>query len=106
MGQYSGGVNWYFKDSVQINYWHPPHIVTHIIPQTAIDFIGIPYKLGGNPQQTGTTDNSYLFFSIYSLAAQKAGLSVAEYLIFFYSLNYMTQNHYYKAFFRILLFNC
>ncbi len=60
----------------------------HNIPQTAIDFIGIPYKFGGNPQQTGTTDNSYLFFSIYSLAAQKAGLSYKEYL----PMKYLLQN--------------
>ncbi|MBC2705486.1 peptidoglycan endopeptidase [Desulfobacula sp.] len=50
------------------------------IPPIAVRFIGIPYKLGGNPQQSGTTDNSHLFFSIYSLAAQKAGLSYKEYL--------------------------
>jgi hypothetical protein len=50
------------------------------IPQIAVEFIGIPYKYGGNPQQSGTTDNSHLFFSIYSLAAQKAGLFYKEYL--------------------------
>ncbi len=50
------------------------------IPPIANQFIGIPYELGGNPQQTGTSDNSYLFFSIYALAAQKAGLSYKGYL--------------------------
>jgi len=50
------------------------------IPSIAKQFIGIPYKLGGNPTQTGTADNSHLFFSIYALAAQKAGLSYKEYL--------------------------
>ncbi len=50
------------------------------IPSIADQFIGIPYELGGNPQQSGTSDNSYLFFSIYALAAQKAGLSYKGYL--------------------------
>jgi hypothetical protein len=50
------------------------------IPSIANQFIGLPYELGGNPQQTGTSDNSYLFFSIYALAAQKAGLSYKGYL--------------------------
>jgi len=50
------------------------------IPSIANQFIGIPYELGGNPRQSGTSDNSYLFFSIYTLAAQKAGLSYKEYL--------------------------
>jgi len=50
------------------------------IPSIADQFIGIPYQLGGNPQQSGTSDNSYLFFSIYALAAQKAGLSYEGYL--------------------------
>ena len=52
------------------------------IPSIAKQFIGIPYKLGGNPLplQSGTSDNSNLFFSIYTLAAQKAGLSYKEYL--------------------------
>ena len=56
------------------------------IPSIANQFIGIPYKLGGNPLQSGTTDNSYLFFSIYALAAQKAGLSYKEYLPMVYLL--------------------
>jgi hypothetical protein len=50
------------------------------IPTIAIDFLGIPYKFGGNPQQSEATDNSHLFFSIYSLAAKKAGLSYKNYL--------------------------
>ncbi|MCK5162806.1 MAG: C40 family peptidase [Desulfobacula sp.] len=49
------------------------------IPSIAKQFIGIPYRLGGNPSQSGTSDNSHLFFSIYTLAAQKAGLSYKEY---------------------------
>jgi hypothetical protein len=50
------------------------------IPSIATQFVGIPYKLGGNPRKTGASDNSYLFFSIYALAAQEAGLSYKGYL--------------------------
>ncbi|OQY50158.1 MAG: hypothetical protein B6230_06895 [Desulfobacteraceae bacterium 4572_89] len=50
------------------------------IPSIATQFVGIPYKLGGNPRLSGTSDNSYLFFSIYALAAQEAGLSYKGYL--------------------------
>ncbi|WP_457553110.1 peptidoglycan endopeptidase [Desulfobacula sp.] len=50
------------------------------IPSIAKQFIGVPYKLGGNPTQTGTSDNSHLFFTIYKLAAQKAGIFYKEYL--------------------------
>jgi len=50
------------------------------IPSIADQFIGISYELGGNPQISGTSDNSYLFLSIYTLAAEKAGLSYGEYL--------------------------
>jgi len=50
------------------------------IPAMAELFIGMPYSFGGNPRESGTADNSHLFFSIYSLAAQKAGLSYKEYL--------------------------
>lgn len=50
------------------------------IPSIAKQFSGIPYKLGGNPPESGTSDNSNLFFSIYTLAAQKAGLSYKKYM--------------------------
>lgn len=50
------------------------------IPSIAQQFIGIPYKLGGDPRKTGTSDNSYLFFSVYSLAAQQAGMVYHGYL--------------------------
>jgi len=50
------------------------------IPAIANQYIGIPYKFGGNPTQSGTSDNSNLFFTIYTLAAKKAGLSYKEYL--------------------------
>ncbi|MEA1968416.1 MAG: peptidoglycan endopeptidase [Thermodesulfobacteriota bacterium] len=50
------------------------------IPSIAKQFIGIPYKLGGDPRKFGTSDNSYLFFSIYDMAAQKAGLFYEGYL--------------------------
>ena len=34
----------------------------------------MPVVLGGRPEQTGTTDNSWLFYSIYTGAATRAGL--------------------------------
>ena len=50
------------------------------IPSVARQFIGIPYEYGGNPLTTGTSDNSYLFFSIYARAAQNAGLKYYGYM--------------------------
>ena len=58
----------------------PGHVFIHNIPAVARQFIGIPVEWGGNPAVTGTADNGYLFFSIYSLAAQKAGFSYPRYL--------------------------
>ncbi len=58
------------------------------IPSIATQFIGIPYKLGGKPPQSGTSDNSNLFFSIYTSAAKKAGLSYNRYL----PMRYLLQN--------------
>lgn len=63
----------------------------HNIPEVAGQFIGIPYKFGGNPQTTGTSDNSYLFFSIYSLAAQKAGFMYHGYLPMRYLLDHTSE---------------
>ncbi|MCP4020584.1 MAG: C40 family peptidase [Desulfobacteraceae bacterium] len=50
------------------------------IPDIAKEFIGIPYALGANPQESGSSDNSHLFFAIYNMAAQKAGLVYKSYL--------------------------
>jgi len=50
------------------------------IPEVARQFIGTPYEFGGNPLTSGTTDNSYLFFAIYTKAAQRAGLTYHGYL--------------------------
>lgn len=50
------------------------------IPEVARQFIGTPYEYGGNPLRSGTSDNSYLFFAIYTKAAQKAGLTYHGYL--------------------------
>ncbi len=50
------------------------------IPSIAKQFIGLPYKLGGNPQLSGMVDNSHLFFSVYTLAVQKTGLSYKAYM--------------------------
>ena len=61
------------------------------IPPIAKQFIGIAYELGGNPLQSGSSDNSHLFFSIYTLAAQKAGLFYKEYLPMRYLLHNIKQ---------------
>jgi hypothetical protein len=50
------------------------------IPETARQFIGTPYEYGGNPLRSGTSDNSYLFFAIYTKAARQAGLTYHGYL--------------------------
>ncbi len=50
------------------------------IPETARQFIGTPYEYGGNPLTSGTSDNSYLFFAIYTTAAQLSGLTYHGYL--------------------------
>jgi hypothetical protein len=53
----------------------PPDVLfCQFIPSTAEQFIGMPVVYGGRPNQTGTTDNSWLFYSIYAGAAAKAGL--------------------------------
>lgn len=61
------------------------------IPPVALQFIGIPYQFGANPQVSGATDNSSLFFSIYTLAAQKAGLTYHGYLPMRRLLEYCSQ---------------
>ncbi len=50
------------------------------IPAIAEGFIGIPFQYGGNPQLTGTTDNSHLFYSIYALAAEKSRMIFKSYM--------------------------
>ena len=60
------------------------------IPAITEQFIGIPFKMGGDPRQTGTTDNSSLFYSIYATAAQKAGLVYKAYL----PMRYLLKNTY------------
>nr|WP_319490811.1 peptidoglycan endopeptidase [uncultured Desulfobacter sp.] len=53
----------------------PPAVrFCQFIPSIAEQFIGMPTEYGGRPNQTGTTDNSWLFYSIYAGAAAKAGL--------------------------------
>lgn len=55
-------------------------VFRHNIPAAARQFIGTPYEYGGNPLTSGTTDNSYLFFAIYTTAAQRADLTYHGYL--------------------------
>ncbi len=59
---------------------NPEQKFRQFIPFIAESFIGIPYRFGGNPQVTGTSDNSYLFYSIYTMAAREAGLTYHGYL--------------------------
>jgi len=58
----------------------PDTIFQQHIPIIAEQFIGMPFKMGGWPRRTGTTDNSSLFYTIYTLAAQKAGQAYKAYL--------------------------
>jgi len=58
----------------------PREVFRQNIPAAARQFIGIPYEYGGNPLTTKATDNSYLFYAIYSQAAQAAGLKYHGYL--------------------------
>ena len=58
----------------------PMSVFRRNIPAIAEKFIGLPYEWGGDPRMTGTTDNSHLFFSIYSMAAASAKISYPRYL--------------------------
>ncbi len=58
----------------------PGIIFQQHIPVIAEQFVGMPFKMGGRPRRTGTTDNSSLFYAIYTTAAQKAGLVYKAYL--------------------------
>ncbi|WDP89488.1 MAG: C40 family peptidase [Desulfobacter sp.] len=53
----------------------PESLFLSQIPTVAEQFIGMPFKMGGRPSSTGTTDNSSLFYAIYTTAAQNAGLT-------------------------------
>jgi hypothetical protein len=52
----------------------PAVLFRQFIPSIAEQFTGIPVVVGGRPKLTGSTDNSWLFYSIYTGAAKKAGL--------------------------------
>lgn len=52
----------------------PAVLFCQFIPSIAEQFIGMPFIFGGRPKQTGSTDNSWLFYSIYTGAASRAGL--------------------------------
>ncbi|MCG8618664.1 MAG: peptidoglycan endopeptidase [Desulfobacterales bacterium] len=61
------------------------------IPGIAEQYIGMPFQMGGNPRQTGSTDNSSLFYAIYATAAQRAGLTYRAYLPMRYLLENTSQ---------------
>lgn len=52
----------------------PAVLFCQFIPSIAEQYIGLPFIFGGRPRQTGSTDNSWLFYSIYTGAASRAGL--------------------------------
>lgn len=52
----------------------PAVLFRQFIPSIAEQFIGVPVVVGGRPKLTGSTDNSWLFYSIFTGAAKKAGL--------------------------------
>lgn len=66
----------------------PDTLFRQHIPFVAEKFIGMPVQMGGLPAHTGSTDNSSLFFSIYTAAAQKAGLRYKAWL----PMRYLLEN--------------
>ncbi len=52
----------------------PAVLFRQFIPSIAEEFIGMSVESAGGPQQAGKTDNSWLFYSIYTGAATRAGL--------------------------------
>jgi len=52
----------------------PTVLFRQFIPSIAEQFIDMPVVFGGRPKLTGSTDNSWLFYSIFTGAAKKAGL--------------------------------
>ena len=58
----------------------PAVLFCQFIPSIAEQFIGMPVIFGGRPKQTGSTDNSWLFYSIYTGAATRAGLTYKTFM--------------------------
>lgn len=58
----------------------PATLFRQFIPSIAEQFIGMPAVFGGRPELTGSTDNSWLFYSILTGAAKKAGLIYKTYM--------------------------
>jgi len=50
------------------------------LTEVAERFIGIPYQFGGNPETSGTADNSHVLCTIYADAAAAAGLTFHGYM--------------------------
>ncbi len=71
----------------------PNVLFCQYIPSTAEPFISMPVKFGGRPEQTGNIDNSWLFYSIYSGAARKAGLIYKTFLPMRYLLENTREVH-------------
>lgn len=58
----------------------PQVLFRQFIPSTAEQFVGMPVLFGGRPKQTGSTDNSWLFYSIYTGAATRANLTYKTFM--------------------------
>ena len=43
-------------------------------------YVGIPYRFGGNPERDGKADNSHLFCMIFEKAARESGLKFRSYM--------------------------
>ncbi len=63
-----------------ISYQHNKSILKEKIAEIAPDYIGVPYRFGGDPDSTGAADNSHLFCAIYEKAAQASGLRFMGYM--------------------------
>ncbi len=50
------------------------------ISEIAVRYIGMPYRFGGDPDHSGTADNSHLLCSIYDKAARSAGMKFIGYM--------------------------
>ncbi len=50
------------------------------ISEIAVRYIGMPYRFGGDPDYSGTADNSHLLCSIYDKAAKAAGMKFMGYM--------------------------
>ncbi len=63
-----------------IRFYKKQEILENRISIVAPNYIGIPYKFGGDPEKAGMADNSHLLCKIYDEAARQAGMKFAGYM--------------------------